>query len=379
MSEYYAERESIEELSGELASNSVELDNSAMEISASAKTIARSQTLESLGYSNLTNRTQASVNKLSGKVKEISSILSTVSSLYADYEGRVIGVLDASVSGGNNYTKGSRRITRDESDKYVATPRTTGPSIADYTSPTAEQKRQYVHDWLEQKHPEILEQIYDRLHGGAGVAAAATVAGLGAAAGTGAADTGFAAESVSAESASSQPRAVSDVGTGASADVGAGGEAAGDDSWVADMLNDAVDSDAVQAAQSTLASAADVTNPAAVSQGAGTLSDSAAMDFATEEKGPFSQMLSDLESGFVNAVQKYGVNAGILMGGAGTAYAASGVAIEAVAHCAEFVATKCMPTIQGTMRQVSTAVRVTQVTIRASFSSIIQGVGGLVG
>ena len=59
MSEYYAEHESIEEVSNQVAGTANGLSENAEEIGASAKVISRSQTLEAFGYSNLTSRTQA--------------------------------------------------------------------------------------------------------------------------------------------------------------------------------------------------------------------------------------------------------------------------------------------------------------------------------
>lgn len=431
MSEYYAEHESIEEVSNQVAGTANGLSENAEEIGASAKVISRSQTLEAFGYSNLTSRTQASAEKLSRKVKKISNVLTTVSGLYADYEGRVIAALDESVSAGNNFTADSRHHTRIVID-IIGPGRGLpegGPAIRDVTpfvdgeistpgTLTPEQKRRYVLDWLEKNHPELLEQIYDKLHGGQGVAAAAVTAGViggvggiggigamtggtqgtqgmmsgnggqqGAQQGQGAGAAGNGA--MDGAGASTSGLGASDGGfDGGSADgggaegsgaAGAGGADSGE-GWVDDMLNDAVDADQAQAAlqaEQAMTQATNTQNPGATSTGAGAMENSSTLDPIADAGSGFSQFMDRLGSGFVAAVQQYGLNAGILVGGVGVAYASSGAAVEVVAHCAEFVALKCVPKVQGFMQQASMSANITRITLRAAISNILPGVGGL--
>jgi hypothetical protein len=158
-----------------------------------------------------------------------------------------------------------------------------------------------------------------------------------------------------------------DGGTGASSD------------WVADMLNDAVDSGPIQQAQDAVQQIAGASNPEATRSGAAILNDSASMGFVTDEQNGFTAFWANVGDGVVAVVQKYGINAGLLAGGTGAAYAASGIAVEAVAHCAEFMATKCMPGINGFMEQAAGVIRVTQVNISSIMGGVTRGMGGLVG
>lgn len=471
MSEYYAEHESIEEVSARLKEDSSQMETSATELDASRRKIEQSDSLTAYGYASLVDQTRRSVYRLSRRENRIANVLDTVSALYADYEGRVIAALNDSTSAGNNYSNESRYEVRDVNDgviriKITPIPMTPGfnpnyggntdpntggnqgtntplnpptsgtiPSnneITDYINPTPEQKRRYTLEWLEKTHPELLEQIYDRLHGGAAgtVASGAFTAGMGGAmywgasrqnpsmGGLGGSQGGTGTGSYGSGSGQSQPVAgtgTSAGGTGSGAGSGLAGDASGmagdagaaggydsggigagdaggagaggagvggmgeDSDWVADMLNDAVDSDAAQAAQSAIGGAASTTNPEATASGAAAMTDSASAGFATDEQSGFARMMSDLGAGLLGAVRKYGLNAGILAGGAGAAYASSGVAIEAVAHCAEFVATKCMPGVRGFMDQVSAAAQVTRVSIRMTLGNIVQGVSNLAG
>lgn len=161
---------------------------------------------------------------------------------------------------------------------------------------------------------------------------------------------------------------------------GVGGADAGQGSdWASDALNDAIDSDAVQAAQGELAQAASVTNPEATATGSSALSDGASVSLTSDEQSGFSQLLSQWGTGLYDIICTYGIRAGLLAGGAGAAYASSGKAIEAVAHCAEFVSTKCVPGVQGFMNQVSSAAHVTRVNMRTTVGNIVQGVSSLAG
>ena len=476
MSEYYAEPESIEDVSVRLKEGSSALEASATEIDASRKKIEQSDSLTAYGYASLVDQARRGVSRLSKRESKIASVLDTVSALYVDYESQVINALEDSTSAGNNYSSASRHQVREVSESHAGAGSTAAGSSAGQTSRVNQdsntQSASYtdVGKWLQQTSPALYEQICNLLNGGtattvAGVAVTAGAAGVavtsgasikrgmsardsgtsqggssqsgtskggssqgtstqtggttssgsgsGGAAGSGGTGTTTSGTTNSGTSADASQTGgtgtasstdgtgysdgtsdgsgttgtdTSGGGTSGSGTQGAGtsGGVSGADTgqgsdWVSDALNDAVDTDAAQAAQGELTQAASSTNPEATASGSAALSDSASVAFASDEQSGFSQLLSQWGTGLYEAVRTYGVRAGLLAGGAGAAYASSGVAIEAVAHCAEFVSTKCVPGVQGFMSQVSSVAHVTRVSIRMTLGNIVQGVSSLAG
>lgn len=471
MSEYYAEPESIEDVSVRLKEGSSALEASATEIDASRKKIEQSDSLTAYGYASLVDQARRGVSRLSKRESKIASVLDTVSALYVDYESQVINALEDSTSAGNNYSSASRHQVRDESESHPGTAgTTTGSNVGQASQVNQDAIRQAasysdVGKWLQQTSPELYEQICNLLNGGtagtvaagavtAGAAGFATTGGFnikrgmstrgsgttsggssqgGTSQGTstqaggttsagsgggGSANSGDVGTETSGKANSGQSAGATQTGgtdtasatdgTGYSGGVsdgsgttstdasgggtsgsgtqgmGSSGGVSGADTgqgsdWVSDALNDAVDTDAAQAAQGELAQAASITNPEATASGAAALSDSASIGFASDGQSGFSQMLSQWGTGLYEAVRTYGIRAGLLAGGAGAAYASSGVAIEAVAHCAEFVSTKCVPGVQGFMSQVTSVAHVTRVSIRMTLGNIVQGVSSLAG
>lgn len=464
MSEYYAEPESLEDISTGSTSISKQVCGVSDDVRAVERIVTRSKSLDGYGYRVLVQRARARIAQQSSKVQTISEAIDKVASLYVEYERRVVGALNDATSQGNGYTPASRHETRDELDAYDSMADASTTSDTSTTTITPGQSKltlnpiipgvptpqiQSVIDWAQTNATEALEHLAQKLRDGGVMAiitssgalvliTTATTSTTGMASDAAAADTdqgsvleqnGTATgtqkgirtaaatqEATTARGAdatgsqgdatrtltpakesgtdSSQTGAFDASGGGAGggsgdagagsgdaggAGVGGGAGGGGDAGWVDDMLSDAVDTQGLQDAQQAVAQACDVVNPDAGASGISALEDSSGMGFATEEGNAFGTLLADFGAAFADVVRRYGLSAGILVSGAGAAYASSGTAVEAVAHGAEFMVTKCVPSIHDFVRHASATARVTQVSIRSVVSGLMQGAGGLIG
>ena len=477
MGEYYANYHQLEEAGEMTGRYAAGMEEGAPTLEASARVIARSQTLEHLGYASLTQRAGASTKRVASDVARVSKVMAEISALCSDYEAQVIAVLDEEVMGGNGFSAASRADVREKTEHVVraslvdkglrASMDVLGGRKASSNEPIPQtlsdaEKREWTLSWLRENRPDLLEQIYDRLQAG-GVAAGAISAGGMATQGAGSSGGAGAAAGVpysgvpTSWSETSQPAVPSDVGGDAtsaygfgstgdasggvlSADIagaagagsasasggsepgasflpeqggagvstsdgigapasaaGVGGAATGADvggvatgadvgnmasgaesDWVADLLNEAVDEELLQRAKSAVDGAAAAQNAAAVRTGVAAFfgnGDLILMDGETSIFAHFGE-------GVVEIVGRYGMQAGLLAGGTGTAVAASGPAIEAVAHCAEFMSTKAIPYVTEALGKVAEFARVTQAGIGSIVGGIVApgtGAGGLLG
>ena len=74
--------------------------------------------------------------------------------------------------------------------------------------------------------------------------------------------------------------------------------------------------------------------------------------------------------------QRYGVQAGLVLGGAAALYATREQTTEAVAHVAEFMTTKCRPAVNDVMEQVRDATKKTHVRLDNARSNVTAAVRG---
>lgn len=138
--------------------------------------------------------------------------------------------------------------------------------------------------------------------------------------------------------------------------------------WSSDLLDSGVDSGDYWSADGALDDIMGSTLEDAVAAGVEAAGDAA--DLA--EPGMFDEFGANLAS----VVQSYGLQAALVVGGGVALYATREQTIEAAAHVAEFVSTKCKPAVNDVMEQVKTMAKQTKVNLGKAKSNVKATVRG---
>ncbi len=161
---------------------------------------------------------------------------------------------------------------------------------------------------------------------------------------------------------------------------GGGGGGLGDDwagsDWASDLLEDNLDTEDFLDADGALDDIMGSSLDGAVSSGADAAGDAADLGNA----GMFGEFGPQLAS----VVQSYGLQTALAVGGGVALYATREQTIEAAAHVAEFVSTKCKPAVNDVMDQVRGMAKKTRVKLSDAKSNVKaaargEEVGDLVG
>ena len=153
---------------------------------------------------------------------------------------------------------------------------------------------------------------------------------------------------------------------------GGGGGGLGDDwagsDWASDMLEDNLDTEDFLGADGALDDIMGSSLDDAVSSGADAAGDSADLG----DTGMFGEFGPQLAS----VVQSYGLQVALAVGGGVALYATREQTIEAAAHVAEFVSTKCKPAVNDVMNQVRGMAKKTRVNLSNAKSNVKAAVRG---
>lgn len=141
----------------------------------------------------------------------------------------------------------------------------------------------------------------------------------------------------------------------------------GSDDFASDLLDDNIDAEDYLDAASGLDDIA-----SAGLDGAAAGVDAVNGDAEEAASGLWAQYGSQLS----DMAQRYGVQAGLVLGGAAALYATREQTTEAVAHVAEFVTTKCRPAVNDVMEQVRGAAKQTHVKLANAKSGVTAAARG---
>ena len=141
-----------------------------------------------------------------------------------------------------------------------------------------------------------------------------------------------------------------------------GGDWAGSD-WASDLLDEGLETDDFLGADGALDDilGSSVSDPVC-------LGEDAAADAA--DLGEGAGVLGAFGSQLASVVQSYGLQAALAIGGGVALYATSEQTIEAAAHVAEFVSTKCKPAVNDVMEQVRGMAKQTRVNLGNAKSNV---------
>lgn len=142
----------------------------------------------------------------------------------------------------------------------------------------------------------------------------------------------------------------------------------GNSDFASDLLDDNIDASEYLDAAEGLDALAEAGLDGAAS-GMDAVADGAADDAASGLWATYGPQLSQM-------AQRYGVQAGLALGGAAALYATRAQTTEAVAHVAEFVSTKCRPAVNDVMEQVRGAAKRTHVRLGNAKSDVTAAVRG---
>ena len=137
----------------------------------------------------------------------------------------------------------------------------------------------------------------------------------------------------------------------------------GSSDFASDLLDDNIDTGELADAATGLDGITDAGMTDAVAGGVDAVADAAADEAAGGLWAKYGPQLTEM-------AQRYGVQAGLVLGGAAAAYATREQTTEAVAHVAEFVSTKCKPAVNDVMDQVRGAAKQTHVRLDNAKSGV---------
>ena len=144
-----------------------------------------------------------------------------------------------------------------------------------------------------------------------------------------------------------------------------------DDAWTSSLLDDTIDTRELAAAASEVQAHVRAGSDALTAAGL------AALDGATDALGfEAASILGTYGPKLTEMAQRYGVQAGLVLGGVVGLYATRGQTTEAVAHVAEFFSTKCGPAVSDVMEQVGGVAKETRVSLTNAKSNVVASVRG---
>lgn len=171
-------------------------------------------------------------------------------------------------------------------------------------------------------------------------------------------------------------------GGGGGSDFGGGGGGGGFDlggsgletdwgssDFASDLLDDNINADEYLDAAAGLDDITSVNPDGAVAAGMDVMSGDSADGAASGLWAHYGPQLAEV-------AQRYGMQAGLVLGGAATLYATREQTTEAVAHVAEFMTTKCRPAVNDVMEQVRGAVKQTHVRLNNAKSGVTAAARG---